>query len=273
MPHTGSCSTGYSLDLMVFRLKLLVYDLLNDDDEEIRSISSSTASAILSSNSGVFKDVVPLLASQRLITHLLNTYSQLLELSGEAMSRMTGAKAVAGVLEPSAMTTFAAVTAENTALFMVEKQNLFIDHVREAILWSQLLKQLPKDSIKAPECRALCVWVKKGLQLLAANASSETDGPLGWTSKPDVFTFGMRVFCAADVLLTWQRSFQSRPTDQSLGKPLMELLVLGREQKIHDLWLVKIEKVLVGNMLARLKTGVGASNLAAVEAALGIDVG
>lgn len=258
---------------MVFKLKLLVYDLLNDDDEEIRSISSSTASEILSSQSAVSKNVVPLLASQRLITHFLNTYSSLPELIIQAMSRMTGAKMISGVFEPSASSTFAVATAENTALFMVEKQNLFIDHVREAILWSQLLKRPPNGSIRAQECRALCMWVKEGLQLLTTKANSEIDGPLGWTSKPDVFIFGMRVFCAADVLLNWQGRSRSRPTDQGLGKSLMELLVLGRKREIHDLWLVKIERVLVGNVVTRLEAGMGARNLAAAEAALRNEVG
>jgi hypothetical protein len=260
------------LDGIRLKFTLLVYDLLNDDDDEIRGIATTVTSAILSNGgtSGPVKNIVPLLAGQRLISHLLKQYTHLPELLNQAVLRMTGMDR-----EPSARTSFESAAAENTALFVVEKQNLFRDPVREAILWSQFLKHLPDiKCFPRASAQRFAQWTKEGLALLHKKMCNHVDGVLGWTSKPDMFVFGMRIWCATDVILTWQRRFGKRST--AMGKMMLELLqilAIGRQMGVHDLWLAKIEKVLVRELREHLKGGVISSNMRAMVARLGDAVG
>jgi hypothetical protein len=261
------------LDSVRLKFILLVYDLLNDDDDEIRNIATMIASLILSDGleaSLRLKHTVPLLASQRLILHFLAQYPHLPELFDQAIVRTTGVDRQA-----SAKAAFGAAAAENNALFMVEKQNLFVDPVREAILWSQFLKRIPDlKRIRRDLIRSFVAWTKGVLSLLRERMQHRVDGVLGWTSKPDMFVFGMRVWCAVDVILTWQRRFgkQSRAMSSMMAE-LGRVLALGREQEVHPLWLKKIEKVLIKELRERMQDNAARRNFALVRVRIGSAIG
>ncbi|KIW02506.1 uncharacterized protein PV09_06306 [Verruconis gallopava] len=250
------------------RLKfiLLIYDLLNDDDEGIRSIATTICSAILSEGklSGQTTNAVPLLASRKLIAHIRMKYSHMPEVFDQAVLRMKGFRT------QSCANVFADVIAENTALFAVEKQNLFLDPIREANHWSQLLKCIPEiKHVPQVHVRSFFEWTKEGLDLLQAYIEHNMDGVLGWTSKPNMFVFGMQVWCAVDVVLVWKRRFQLElDVVTKLTDRLAHVLTLSKKQEVHPLWLEKLEKMLSREVESRIQNGAAFANLRSAMAAL-----
>ena len=246
-------------------LSLLVYDLLNDDDEEIRGIAVDIATEALSPGTARTRQVVPLLAGQRFLAHMSKTYSHLSRFFEEVVSRVTGLD-----VHTSAGVAFAAASATNNALFAVEKQNLFVDPVREVILWSQALKQIPMDTMfpahsSSSTTRMLTKWTREALALMKEKLASESgeDGVLGWTSKPDMFVFGMRLWCVVDVAFERRRKL-GRRSDRLLGQ-MVGILDLGRKKEAHPLWLKKIEKVVMRELRWRMRNSQVGDRIRAME--------
>ncbi|RJE17169.1 HEAT repeat protein, partial [Aspergillus sclerotialis] len=88
---------------------------------------------------------------------------------------------------------------ESTVLFVEEKQNLFINEIREVDVWIKSLFHLTETAYDGSSIAELCGWVSEGLSYLYgfADGNVEMDGPLGWTTKPETFTLGMRVISLA----------------------------------------------------------------------------
>lgn len=245
-------------DLTPIRAKaiLLTYDILNDDDDEIREVGSQIASQILANHGATSKNCqtcVPLIASQQLVAHLAKQYRQSEDVCIQAIQKMTSSTLHNASLVPSGKERLLSATAENIALFVIEKQNLFIDQYREAILWSQALKRLSAKAISEATASALSTWTCDGLTLLSEKVRVELDGPLGWVSKPEVFVFGMQVFCAADVLLNWRARTTKVQVEGKVARGmLVRLLADGKKNEVHGAWLEKIEKILVESLEKRV---------------------
>lgn len=235
---------------------MLAYDILNDDDDEVREVGSQIASQILanhSSESSSSQTCVPLVASQQLVAHLAKKYRQSQDICEQAVQKITTSVLQNDILLPSAEERLRNATAENTALFVVEKQNLFIDYYREAILWSKALKRLSSKAISQATASALSTWVLDGLRLLSEKAQSDIDGPLGWTSKPEVFVFGMQILCAADVVLNWRaRTKMGNVEGKLIREMLAKFLSDGRRNEVHGAWTKKIESILIEDMRKRV---------------------
>ena len=245
-------SVKEQLEAMRLDISLVVYDLLNDDDDEIREIAVEVATTILSHHIPNTQRVVPLLASQRLLVRMTTHYAYLPQFFEEAVLRTTGLKD-----HDSAATAFAAASASNTALFAVEKQNLFVDPVRETILWSQALKHIPLNTMfpsrsSSAVTQSLTKWTREALSLMKGKLTSESgeDGVLGWTSKPDMFVFGMRLWYVVDVAFERRRKIERR-SDRLLGK-MVEIFDLGKKRDVHPLWLKKMEKVIARELRHRM---------------------
>jgi hypothetical protein len=89
------------------------------------------------------------------------------------------------------------------ALFEEEKQNLYIDDVREVETWSELLK-----STEPPEedyLNLLGDWILTGLRDLRDYLDDNVnfDGPLGLTSQADTLKLFVGVISLAGVMLHW----------------------------------------------------------------------
>jgi hypothetical protein len=205
-------------------------------------------------NGGV-DDLVPLLASQSLAEHLVRQFPDSSKLYVEAIRRLTGDNSSSNG-SASFAAAFAAASHVDTALFVKERQNLFVDDAREARVWSWVLIHLaaPLSLSVASELRDVTVgfarWVAEGLELLTEMAEREKDGPLGWTSKTEVFPLGLRVVYGAEVLLEWGlREVEGRKIMLGLWK----LVCNGRETGLHEMWLSSAEKVLEKDVIRRLK--------------------
>jgi hypothetical protein len=256
VPNLWTIRTA-GLDFSATRLKaaLTAYDILNDDDGDVRDVGSYITSTIRSSigESVSGETCVPLVASQQLVAYLARQYPASSELCTEALGRMITSGFRNGNISPSARERFASSTAENTALFVVEKQNLFIDRYREVVVWSQVLKQLSTKAITRSTATPFSDWTREGLALLTEQAENEIDGALGWTSKSEVFVFGMQVILAADVLMNWRNRTRKAPMEgKQIRTMLVSLLKAGRQSELHEEWLLRIENILIEDARRRV---------------------
>ena len=133
---------------------------------------------------------------------------------------------------------------------MVEKRNLFKDDTLDTALWSRVLRSMDAVAVPLEYVEGLRNWVMDGLQTLADTATLEEDGALGWTSKAEVFTLGIRVICAAEVLLVWGLDTMG---EAKIKVALRKLADVKEGEGIHGLWLEKIESVLENSVLESLK--------------------
>ncbi|OJJ47298.1 hypothetical protein ASPZODRAFT_65750 [Penicilliopsis zonata CBS 506.65] len=235
---------------------LILYDMLNDDDEELRDISAATASWALSYSSVSPSKAValaPLNASGLLAEFIARSYSDSPLLSqrifnyacgqGPRISDCSGAPKLVPVSD-----LFSELRKESTVLFVEEKQNLFIDDVRELGLWSQKLSILTESSYQEGLVKSLSQWVSDGLGYIADLSTEETgkDGLLGWASKPETFTLGLRVFSLATAFTS--DSFAGRQylgqDREVLRRRLQTLQETGQAAYLHHEWLSMIQKAL-----------------------------
>lgn len=246
---------------------IALYDMLNDDDEVIRQDAASIVSWIFSrpSSSPGTADkgnlsLMPLAATCEILNFLGYSYRDSVTLCVEAILRLTGSSStngtrivedVAAIMEEKLSREMKLIPLrellgqagkEDNALFVEERQNLFIDDVREAERWADILKVLSHSAVEkfAP---AFEEWVLEGLSALLDSAK-EIDGPLGWTSKPEVFALGMRVIIAARVLLDWIDEGYSRIRKEEVRRFLEQLVEIGGRTGLHGLWIRRANLVL-----------------------------
>lgn len=160
---------------------IVLYDTLNDDDDEVREAGSAAAKSILGQN------LVPLEASSRLLQWLIQHFSNNADLKAITASRVAGYRHDQAWNLPGAQ--LAAALRSDDSLFAVEEQNLFIDEVREANRWATVFQNLKWSEGKAEDgeiLRKLDEWLLDGLAQMQQLLEQE-DGPLGWASNPSVF--------------------------------------------------------------------------------------
>ncbi len=261
---------------------LALYDRLIDDDEDVREIGAELISKLLSKlsergeRSSVTRSVSVPAARSQLLQIICKEWNRSLKLWTEAMRRLVPfyapSKRHPEVLDPgngsetvdgdssdtheSNVIRFTPVRVvldeamtPDTALFVIEKQNLYVDEVEEARTWSQMLIDLrPLELADRKELQRLgdhfVTWTTDGLSVLTETTNTETDGPLGWTSKPEVFTLGLQVILAARVVLcskTWGFSNEAKDLCK---KRLEELLAVGSMNNLNEFWITEMENLL-----------------------------
>jgi hypothetical protein len=246
---------------LLLRLTLLVYDALNDDDDDIRELAASVAIRVVK-GPGYNPDtpaVVPLLAARQLAEHFVAVYSNSSVLFEEAIRRFMSGVVCSAMFPPSPppqpdvnpQTQFqeqlAEARMENSALFAQEKQNLYIDETREIELWAGVLERLLFEADPSSSfADAFEQWVVDGIRELTVTTRAEVDGSLGWSSNPEVFTLGMRVLYGAKVLLKWSSLLQVRDDVPFMASRedylalLMGWAEVAKERGLHGLWLESI---------------------------------
>ncbi|KAH8724346.1 HEAT repeat protein-like protein [Phaeosphaeriaceae sp. PMI808] len=182
--------TSKSTSPLILGLSLILHDMLSDDDDEIRDTAAQATTSLLRAQSPHqnIKNTVPILASHHLAMFLSNKFRSNNHLALEAMRRLTNTPPHTPLFATPFSHTLEQERKEDTALFASEKQNLYKDDVLDAVLWSRVLA-----SVRRPDrATDLAVWVLDALAHLTRVASDEADGPLGWSSKGEVFALGMR---------------------------------------------------------------------------------
>ncbi|KJK77668.1 hypothetical protein H634G_07407 [Metarhizium anisopliae BRIP 53293] len=167
---------------------LSLYDLLNDDDDEVRDV------AALAANSVIGAALVPIEAANRLLQFLGTQFGTAPEFKAIIADRLVGYFGVqATKLESweSAEVELARALEFDDSLFVVEENNLFIDEVRETKRWVEVFESLEWDE-KDEHLDKLASWVQGGIAQVARLAELE-DGPLGWASNPTAFAICTRI--------------------------------------------------------------------------------
>lgn len=228
--------------------------MLNDDDDEIRDAAASTASWVLS-RSSVSPDadvtLAPLNASALLADFITDNYPESSVLGQRVLLYLTGQEPrISGSNEPKRLVAVSDLITEyrqeSTVLFEEEKQNLFIDDVREVKVWSRALTQLQQSAYRESPVHEISSWANEGLVYLHSifGPGTEPDGLLGWVSKPEIFSLGFRVISIASALNSKKSSAPGslQPTD-TRGL-LTQLLYLGESSSVHGHWLARISDAL-----------------------------
>jgi hypothetical protein len=186
-------SIWYADGPLILALSLILHTLLNDDDDEIRTLAARTTSTLLHSQSDPNTNhTVPLLSSHHLAAFLAHKFRTSPSLVREISCRLIDPSISFAQELDSART-------ENTALFAQEKQNLYLDPALNYVLYSRILMH---SNVPASTYRQIHTYTLAALTLLTQTAQQEKDGALGWSSKPDVFALVVRVICAAEVVLS-----------------------------------------------------------------------
>lgn len=260
-PDTGLPNTSGAL-LTVY---LALYDTLNDDDEEVRDFGAGIVSWILSTTSTHIpsNSIVAPAACHLLSVFLAHSYSGSANLAIHAICRLTGHTREDEFMQSSNSATavsftpvhdlLASARTEDISLFVEEKQNLFIDEVREAETWSRVLTQLSKSAYDARVATEFLDWIVKGLDALTEVSNIEVDGPLGWTSKPEVFTLGMRIILGAGVVQHWSTAGVFGAADACVLERLEQLRDAGRKSFLHEMWIDSIGTILEGDTSVRVQ--------------------
>lgn len=241
---------------MLLDVYLVLYDMLNDDDDEIRDVAAAAASWVLSQSSvspdaDVF--LAPLNASALLADFIIDNYSDSALLGQRVLRYLTGQEPrVSGSDEHSHLVAVSDQIAEyrqdSTVLFVEEKQNLFIDDVREVEVWSRALLRLTRSAYAKLSLDEISAWAFDGLTYLCslAGPEKEPDGLLGWVSKPEIFTLGLRVIAISSALgsqgFPVPDSLRMQPT--AFRGSLESLLVAGKPSSVHGDWLSRIQTAL-----------------------------
>lgn len=248
LQHLLSASTtAKRTSPLILALSFILYDLLNDDDDEIRDAAARATGTLLRAQSpSPLKDTVPLVAANNLTKWLYRTFNTSADLAIEAIRRLTNTPSPAPLLETPFAETFAQARKEDTALFATEKQNLYKDDTLDAIVWARVLSHIPSAASLGQHVM-LKRWVLEALDMLTETAKSERDGPLGWSSKPEVFALGVQVICAAEVMVKWGER-------RVVLVALQRFVDAGRESEVHGVWMEKAEGVLARAVVWGLRT-------------------
>ncbi|KAL4920105.1 putative death-receptor fusion protein-domain-containing protein [Aspergillus aurantiobrunneus] len=248
--------TPARVDQMFLEIYLILYDLLNDDDEDIRDIAASTASWVLSYSSVSPQKAVtlsPLNASGLFAKFIADSYTESELLFAKAVRYILGLEPRIGDSSGgTGLTSVSKVTAElrkeRTVLFEEEKQNLFIEDIREIDLWSGVLTRLAKTAYNEHLLLEVFNWVSEGLTCFSDILASPDgeDGLIGWMAKPEAYTLGVRVVSLADVMTSKEVSALGLLEDHqaALKEKLETLLGRGKIGLLHPDILSRIEVAL-----------------------------
>ena len=243
---------------------MVLYDLMNDDDEDIRVIAASATSKILSTGeaaSDPYTELLPQAASEKLARILSgqwrgDPYFSLTALKRICPALMTdlcwGSSSVNGK-QAFTKTLPQRTQQTSTALFEEERQNLYIDNLREVELWSNVLR------VSMPPARdyreRLEDWVLASLRDLNKYLDGEaaSGAPLGPTSQLGVFVLFMQVVHLAGLLLYWEHatsSIEEKSAAQTREWDILQaartLAEVGRRVCIQERILRSLDNVLEG---------------------------
>lgn len=140
---------------------------------------------------------------------------------------------------------------DSNDLFEKERQNLYIDGLKQVEIWTDVLKNI--DLLVCGYQELLEDWVLAGLRYLVdfLNNEVEFDGPLGITSQVDVFMLFMRVIKLAGVIIHWTKILSSNANDIDWSAKSADALhvlgnlgVKGKEVCIHRRLICVIDEIL-----------------------------
>lgn len=214
-----------------------LYDMLNDDDEDIRDAAAAAACRALGTKVGLS----PLGTGDVLAARMGREFAASEGFFADVAARLQGGVRDVDVALEQALRA-------DTILFAREKQNLFVDRVLEAERWASVLRDCG-DEEAADRRREFVLWVAGGLAALAAKTEElGREGALGWISDEEVFVLGVRVLEGLRAVAAWnaggglEGGLWARA--ESAGRKLEGGLAAVEG---HGLWLRKLSENLVAD--------------------------
>ena len=258
-----------------FELFPILYDLVVDDDEDIRDTGARLLSHFISqlqakqTGQVASLSLSPSSARAKMVDFLLYGYHDHPPLLIESLWRLTRMDShvdietrVAGLgnddrtLKTLSPTSFIPKSVsglleeameEQSVVFEKEKQNLYVDTLEESDLWTEVASGVETYVWNESLIDELETWAVDGLQCLSEALSNREDGPLGFVSNQDVFALWISVISAAEVLLRLHARLSSVPkrgATDSLIQHLHQLHKVGERKNLHPLLMSRIERLL-----------------------------
>ncbi|KAG8531423.1 uncharacterized protein KY384_003052 [Bacidia gigantensis] len=214
-------------DLML-PLHLLIYDILADNDDEVRIAGAKVVQVILScshmTNPGTIKTnhcISPAAARKRFLKFILTTYRHSPVLFVEAIRRIKEEPSRMLVYDrlplrlttwdteyfhatKSALDRYSKATGRKAALFEVEKSNLYFDWIEEGNSWIEgflHLEPIMDDALNVGDWKYTLsivhdIWPEYWIKELARLVEQHPDGVLGPTAQSETFTSFYRLLLA-----------------------------------------------------------------------------
>lgn len=193
----------------ILPLLFVLYDTLNDDDEEIRRAGATIVS-------GLANVSMMSLAAARWLAEdmMLPAHGTTVDFALTVVSRITGAEVdleCGRSLIPLTKQLDFAPTRDDT-LFTEEQPNLYIDECREVEFWANILNQLPRQIKNGKQLspwfsspiNAMLKWATEGLGELV-RISDPTKAPFKLDPNPATFTAFKRVIACITVLSRYEQ--------------------------------------------------------------------
>ncbi|KAK9459013.1 putative death-receptor fusion protein-domain-containing protein [Lipomyces oligophaga] len=183
--------------------KLKVYfrllDFQSDDDEDLREMASIFICRSILDISPSTPSLVEAKFSDWIVARF-SALATIEQLSAELTNRILSDRSTA----PSALEQTTRALMIDTALFIIEKQNLYRNEVHNIALFSHMLSRVlaTNPSIAAATITRLRAWLKQGcIEVPRKLEGLGTDGPLGWsTGKEDIFLVGRRMSSVSKII-------------------------------------------------------------------------
>ena len=244
---------------------MVLYDTLLDDDEDIRAQGSRIVSSLLSSHTDTGVSLSAAAAKSKLLVFLAHRYRGSKALFEEATRKLTGSSSMFSATShkyaidndddpqniPLQLRPVAELSLEarktQIAVFVEEKQNLYVDEVLEADGWAKILVHMDPEAWEPTVVSTLESWTASGLQCLLDFCGNVYDlEALSPISIPQMYTLFMRVILSAKVLMNGATQMDSKrnATKQEFGVLLEKLLELGTQKRLHGLLLDRIQYIL-----------------------------
>jgi len=187
--------------------------------------------------------MVPLAASQALANHLLHQYGKSTLFVKYVMCRMTGTttesldQGIPQIELTPTQDVYTIASVADDALFAEEKQNLYIDELKDVFCWSQIFPQISQvvfqptqePASQQVDISAIVEWVSEAANTLKHVV--EKDSAAGWTSNPRVFMVLTRTIMATntfvdflhDKIVSSSLSNNEAEIDQSMAQVVADL--------------------------------------------------
>lgn len=190
---------------------LILLDALNDDDEYLRDIASSTEATIATTVDGPSgnRPLAPFAATSRLIEYLIE------ELGTDLSFQSTAVKTIA-MIQVNADTTLVnevpswlqskirQALRTSDELFEEEKQNLYSDDVRNIKTWTAALRRVKREAVHVSVVSIVVAWASQGLdRAIKLLDERGQDGPLGLSWKPEIVTLFTSIIACSELVLVW----------------------------------------------------------------------
>ena len=226
------------------KLLVILYDQLNDDDEEIRSVAEQSAAKLLRESSPTQIPPCAFLARQIILDQL--KFQQLIDqhlLHEEVIWRLVGSRALdesySDAMADAVETRLQRILASMNDLFAEERQNLYIDILNDITLWGGVLERCTIED-SSDLWQSTATWILEGLKASRTalhKASQNTGFHLTWNF--DILELFTRVLVLAQVFGKLDgeeakgQSDWNVPVRTNIAKEHGELLVALRDSGAH----------------------------------------